>query len=236
MYKQTRLGDDAQIYQPREKQSEREKLREMNFQGKAAYIWEYYKIHIIVLVAVLALITYFIYGLLHPAASTQFYAAFVNNPINENVLEEYKTDFSGRLELNPKKEAVLFNTNFVFGEDDQNQYSMAMREALITYVSAKEIDVIIAPESQFYAYSYNGFFSKLSDQLPTDIYSSLTDQFFMSDTTDETEKNVYGIYLTDTSLFKENSAGSEPYVLGIAGNSRHKENAIEFIRFLFDDK
>ncbi len=236
MQKQTRLDDDALIYQPRKKQTEKEKLREMKLKDKIDYIWEYYRLPIILVVVALALAAYFIYGLLHPAASTQFYAAMINNSIDNEVLNEYSTEFSERLKLDPKKEIIELNTNYVFQDDTQNQYSMSMKEALITYVSAKEIDVIIAPESQFNAYSYNGFFSKLSDKLPTDVYSSLTDQFYMSGTEDDAEKNAYGIYLTNTKLYKNNADNTDPYILGIVGNSQHEENVIEFIRFLFEDK
>jgi ABC-type molybdate transport system substrate-binding protein len=76
---------------------------------------------------------------------------------------------------------------------------------------------------------------KLSDQLPTDVYSSLTDNFYISDLEEDKQKSVYGVYLTDTKLFKENANNEDPYVLGIIANSKHKANTVEFIRFLFNE-
>ena len=108
-----------------------------------------------------------------------------------------------------------------------------MKQALTTFVAAAEVDVIIAPESEFESYAKLGFFDKLSDQLPTDLYSLLTDYFYISQLQEDPEKSVYGIYLSDTDLFKENANNTDPYIIGIVGNSKHKQNSIEFIRYLF---
>lgn len=231
MPKKTRLGDDALIYQPHRQQTEKEKLSEMPFKGKMGYIWEYYKLHIFGAVAVIALIIYFIYTVNHPTPSAKFYAAMINNSIDENVLKQYSDEFAKDLALNPKREAIEFNTSFYFTMGDS--VTLTLKQALMAYIQAKEVDVIIAPESQFYEYSYGGLLSKLSDQLPTDIYSSLADKFYLSDTEDDSQKNAYGIYLSDTKLYKENANNSDPYVLGIVGNAPHEDNTIEFIKFLF---
>lgn len=234
MPKQTKLGDDAYFYQTHKKQTEKEKLREMNFKGKVNYLLEYYKLHALAIVIVIALIIYFIYTLFNPTVVPRFYAAMINNTIDNTVLKQYSDDFSEKLSLNPKRETVLFNTNFSFGTDDS--YSASMKTALIAYIQAKEVDVIIAPEAIFYEYAYSGIFRELSDQLPTDIYSSLTDKFYLSDTEENKEKKVYGIYVTDTKLYKDHSLSTEPYILGILANSPNTENTIKFIRYLFNEQ
>ncbi|MDD3174468.1 MAG: hypothetical protein PHF63_12560 [Herbinix sp.] len=234
MPKQTKLGEDALIYHPKTKQTEKEKLREMSLRGKFDYLWEYYKIHALTVVIAIAIIIYFIYSAFHPNMVPQFYAAMLNNTINEDVLEQYNTDFAEYLQLNPERERVEFNTNFNFVAD--GQYTMSMRQALVTYVASAEVDVIIAPESLFHDYAYSGYFSKLSDQLPTDIYSTLTDQLYITDTKENSERNDYGVYLTDTKLYKNNANNTDPYILGIVANSKHEENTIDFIRYLFNDK
>ncbi len=236
MPKQIRPDEqDALIFHPMEKQTEKEKLREMNFQGKLSYLWYYYKWYFIGTVAFIALVIYFINTILHPSASPKFYAAIINNPIEDNTLQEYKDDFAKHLQLNPKKELVEFNTSVYF--DKGNSYTSAMAQALTTYISTKQVDVIIAPESVFKTYAYNGTFKKLSDELPTDLYTSLTDQFYLSNTEgDKKENSVYGIYLTNSELFQRNANNIDPYVLGIVVNGLHEENAIEFIRYLFHIK
>lgn len=231
MPKQSRLGDDALIYQPRKEQTEREKLREMSFKDKLSYIWEYYKLYIIGGIAGIALIIYIIYTALTPSSIPQFYAALLDNTIDPAILEEYREGFSEYLELDPKRESVELNSSFYLNSKDQ--FSIGMSEVLSTLLAAREIDVIIAPESTFSNYAFYGYMDNLSEQLPTDIYSDLTEYFYISDTEEDKEKNVYGIYLTEAELFKNNADNSEPYILGIIPNAKHKGNAVEFIRYLF---
>lgn len=234
MPKQSRLDDDAFIYQPHKKQTEKEKLGEMPLKDKFSYLWEYYKVHALAILAVIGIIIYIIYRILNPAIEPAFYAAFVNNSIDQTVLEQYNADFTKRLQLDPKRENVVFNTTFTFGNDDP--YAANIQTAFAAHIAANEIDVIIAPESDFKNFVSAGYFNQLSDQLPTDIYSSLTDQFYMAKTEEDKEDNVYGIYLANTKLYKNNSGNADPYILGIVAGSKHEENTIEFIRYLFNDK
>ncbi len=234
MPKQSRLDDDAFIYQPRKEQTEKEKLREMVFKDKVTYIWEYYKFHIIGVAAMIALIAYFIYGLLNPTIQPQFYAAIINNRVSDDVLDNAASEFADRLDLNLKRENIEFNTTFYY--ELNGQYTFTMQQALTTYISAKEIDVVIAPETYFQKYAYYDTFAKLSDELPTDIYSSLTDQFYLTDTEEDATQSDYGIYLSDTKLFKDVTDETDPYVLGIVINAPHIENTVEFVRYLFGDK
>ncbi|MBP1755494.1 MAG: hypothetical protein H6Q59_1892 [Firmicutes bacterium] len=233
MPKETRLEEDAVIYQPRQKLTEKQKLKDMSFQEKISYLWEYYRIHAAVAIAVIALIIYLIYELMTPDVKTQFYAAIINNTINDQVWDQYTTSFEDYLNLNPKTEDVQLNYNFYLNAS--SDYSMNMQQALSTYIAAGEVDVIIAPESSFKEYAYYGFMEKISDQIPTDLYASLTDNMYMSNTEEDAENNVYGIYLTDTKLFKVNANNTDPYILGIIANSGHKENAAEFLRMLYNE-
>ncbi len=233
MPKQTRLTEDAVIYQPREKQTEKEKLRDMSFHDKLSYLWEYYKIHAIVGVTAVGLAVYIIYSIITPNVETQFYAAILNNTIPDEVWEQYNADFTEQQQFDPATEDVILNSAFYMNGD--GEYTMNMSSVLTTYIGAGEVDVMIAPESQFKTYAYNDFFDDLSDQLPTDVYTKLADYVYVSDTAENPQKKVVGIYLTDTKLFKENASNSDPYILGIVQNSSHKENAVEFLKMLYNE-
>lgn len=233
MPKQTRLGDNAEIYQRRVEKSEREKLSEMPFKKKVSYLWEYYKYHAFVSVAVIAFLVYIIVEIVTPDIKTILYAAVINNPVDATVIDEFKADFSEQLQLDPKREEVDINTQFYYTGD--NEYTMSLKQVLVTYVAAQEVDIIIAPESEYYTYAYNGFLAPLSDQLPSDLYSFLADYFYLSSMTDDPQEDVYGIYINDTGFLGNSliDISGDPYVLGMVANSTHKENTIEFIRYLF---
>ena len=57
-----------------------------------------------------------------------------------------------------------------------------MRQAFAVYLAASELDVVIAPISEFANFVKYGFLTPLSEQLPTDLYSSLTDKFYLGGT------------------------------------------------------
>lgn len=230
MGKQTRLDDSANIYQHREIKSEKEKLRDMSWGDRLNYLWDYYRFHGLIIILSVSLLVYIIYKIVTPDIETRFYAAFINSPINPDTLKEYQMDFHEHLNLDPELEEVFFNDSFYFGSP--SEYSIAMRQALQAYVANSEIDVIIAPESEFKTLNYFGFFDDLSDQLPTDLYSALTNSFYISSTEENPESQVYGIYLTELELYS--AYNKDPYIIGIVANSKYKDNAVEYIRYLFN--
>lgn len=207
------------------------KKNSVNCHGqKFEYMWEYYKVHALIIVAIVAGFIYTIYEIVTPDPETIFYAAVVDSPFLPDKAEELENEFSNHIQAK-ELENIYINDSFYFSGN--NEYALNMQSVLMTHVHAKEIDVIIAPESQFKQFANAEYFDKLSEQLPTDLYSSLTDKFYICSTEDNQQESAYGIYLTDTEFFKENAHGTEPYVLGIVVNAKHKEITIDFIRFLY---
>lgn len=235
MPKQTKLSENAEIYKRREDKSEREKLREMSFKNKVGYLWEYYRLHAIAAISVIALLAYIIHIIITPKIETQLYVAMINNTVDKQALDELQEDMTELLQLNTNRENIVINSNFYF--NGNIDYEMNMRQVLVTYIASQDIDILIAPESEFSNYAQNSFLYRLSDLLPTDIYSSLTDQFYLTGTVDDPTETVYGIYASETGLFKDlaPSGFSDPYIIGVIANTRHQGNSVEFIRHLFNE-
>ena len=229
MQKKTRLDDSADIYKQRVEKSEKEKLKEMDFKGKLAYLWEYYRIHALIIIAVVALTAYIIKIIVTPDIKPEFNAVIINNIIDPTTLEQYEDSFAEWLQLDPAQHKVVLNANLYTGQMDYTS-----SQALGAFIAASQIDVIIAPESDFSEYVKRGYFKKLFDALSTDVYSSLTDYFYMQQTNDDSEKSPYGIYLDSTKLFKDIKYGSDSYILGVVANCPHPDNTVEFIKYLFE--
>jgi hypothetical protein len=113
---------------------------------------------------------------------------------------------------------------------------MGSQQRLQTYMFSGEIDVVIAPESVFQTFATSGYLDKLTEVLPTEFITSFTDSIFNSTTSDNPITGAYGIYLDNTALFKDVSNTSDRPVLGILVNSKHKDNGVEFIKYLYDYK
>lgn len=236
MSKKTRLDDDASIYQARKESTEKEKLKDMPFKKRISYIWEYYKVQGLAIILILAFAIYIVYEIKTPNAQIKLYTAIINNTIHTDVWDEYEETMMELLELDPVTSEVFFNDMFIY--NGTADYQMNVRSAFALYIASADIDLVIAPKSEFSNYVDIGILDKLSDQLPTDLYSSLTDEFYLSDTEDNPKVHAYGIYLADTKLFKEHSIPStdDPYIIGITTNSQHKENAVKFIRYIYNEE
>jgi hypothetical protein len=237
MPKNTRLDEDAAIYHQNNNQSEKEKLRDMPLKKKLSYLWDYYRYHALLFIVIAAFIYYAIYSFTKPKIETKLYTAIINNTVEPEIWDEYVERISEHLDLDTVTENAILNYKFYYNGDAE--YEVNMRQAFTVYLAASEIDVIIAPMSEFSDYVDNGFFTPLSDQLPTDLYSSLTDRFYLSETEDNPKVSAYGLYLEDTKLYKEHSLSSDdddPVLIGIVTNSPHMQNSVEFIRYIFNQK
>lgn len=231
--KNTTLDDSAEIYQQREQLTEKQKLSDMTFKEKVAYFNSYYRKKAIVIIVLVALAVYFAYSILTPSPETVLYAAVINNALDDEAATALQTDFGKHLNINPDTQDIMVDTSFYLGtEENASEYTIANSQKLTTYIFAKEIDVIIAPESIFANYAANGSLCKLSDQLPTDLCSSLADSFYYSSSSENPKINAYGIYLDNNEIDSKTTDSQERSVLGIVVNSKHKPNAVEFIRFL----
>lgn len=235
MSKKTRLEEDAAIYQKRDRQSEKEKLKDMPLKKKFSYLWDYYRYHALFSILIFAFIFYVVYTFVKPKIETMLYAAIINNTIDPHIWDEYTEKATEYLELNTQSEDVVLNYSFYF--DGASEYTIGMRQTFGVYLATTEIDIIIAPMSEFISYVENDFFTPLSDHLPTDLYSSLADKLYLSGTVDNPKVAAYGLYMQDTKLYRENSFDTDdPIVLGIVTNSKYKENAVKFIRYLFSER
>lgn len=233
--KQTRLDDNASIYERRNPKSERQKLSEMNGKEKWQYFKDYYFKKTIVSVLLISLVGYFLYTVLSPKPETVLHIACANYQFSEEQIEQLEQEVADYLGIDPNTQDVLFDPSYILSDFD---YSSAEKLSVLAF--ARELDVLIVPESKFQEYAFSGSLWSLSDQLPTDLYSALSDKFYLSQLRQDEESYedatgpsyVFGIYLDEIELFKDYPT-EDPPVLGIVLSGENNENAVEFIRYLF---
>lgn len=233
--KQTRLDDNASIYERRNPKSERQKLSEMNGREKWQYFKDYYFKKTVISVLLISLVGYFLYTVLSPKPETVLHIACANYQFSKEQIEQLEQEVADYLGINPNTQEVLFDPSYILSDFD---YSSAEKLSVLAF--ARELDVLIVPESKFQEYAFSGSLWSLSDQLPTDLYSALSDKFYLSQLRQDEESYenatgpsyVFGIYLDEVELFK-NYPTEDPPVLGIVLSGENNENAVEFIRYLF---
>ncbi len=241
--KQTTLKDDAAIYQKREPKSERQKFSELKtFEDKMKYFRMYYLKGLLAVLAIAALGIYIIYTIVSPKDEFLLRVAFVDYLFDSKPTEKMAEDFISASGIEPgEHEIILFDgLSYQVSGGDINAAAV-----FTAHIMAREIDAVIAPESTFSKYAYNGMtMTSLTETLPADLYAALSDRFFLSavrkseGSGDASEEQyVVGLYLDETPFWKEYSTlirSEERPVVGIVLNSKNKENAVRLLRWLFE--
>ncbi len=236
----TRLDDNAEIYKRREPKTEKEKLSELDFSGKIEYFRNYYLKKLLATLLIGGILLWVIITIVTPKPEKVLNVALVNFPISQEDIQQMTSDLNEILEVDKETQQIVFDTSF-----DLKNLDYASAEKIMTYTFAGEIDIFIAPESEFLKYAFSNIMSPLTDLLPTDLYSTINaDDFFICKTRLDDEElpseaqgpeGVYGIYISEHPMFDfftEESVKSDPPVLGVIISGKNQENALAFIQYL----
>lgn len=242
MAKETKLDDSAEIYAKRSKQTEREKTKDMTFKEKLNYFNMYYLKIVVVSVLAVGIIIFLAYQALSPKPDVLLNVAVVNDFFDQEQVKDFKSDLDELFEVNPDKEKISFDYNYYISDSDTTQNSYASIQKLTTYISGKDIDVIISDESYFKKLTAEGYLISLNDLLPSDIYTELVDKYYTGAVVEEDEKGdmssgpqkPYGIYLDDSKIYKNSGSTMDKPILGVVVNSPHKDNTVKLIKYLLE--
>lgn len=234
--KETRLDDNAALYQRRQEKTEKQKFKELNGKEKWQYFKDYYLRKLLATVVILSFVGYFLYTVLSPKPQNLLSVACANYSFEDDRINELEKEIGDYLKIDPENQEVLFDSTYYLTDQD-----ITSAQKLAVLFAAQDLDVFIAPESKFSEYAFSGSLWSLSDKLPPDLISALSDKFYSSQLRQDEESiqdasgpsYVFGIYLSDTELFKGYPV-EDPPVLGIVLSGQNTENAVQFIRYLFD--
>lgn len=243
--KRKTLDDDAAIYQKRQLKSEKTKLAEMTPKEKFSYFKTYYAVKVFVSLLILLGVAFALYSILKPKIKPVLFVAAINGSIDDETALNLEEKLATLLDINDMEEIIVDNTFYIQNNEAgiETNNTAINQTKLTIFISAKEIDLIIAPESLFSKYVKSGHFINLEEQLPNDIFVALSEELYFGrveadseDESDSYETKPYGIAL-DSLPYYENTdfPDGERRILGIVSNSLHKDNSISFIRCLFEE-
>lgn len=238
----TLLDDNAEIYKRRDPKSEKEKLREMSFSEKVAYFKIYYLKKLLAALVIGGFLLWIVVTIVTPKPERVLNVAFVNYPLTQDYLDKMESDLTDILQVDPETQELFFDTSY-----DLVNHDYASAEKIMTYTYTGEIDIFIAPESQFLKYAFSESMWPLTDLLPTDLYSTFspTDLFVCKTRVKDDEEvpsqatgpeGVYGIYLRDLEIFSNFDTATDPPVIGVIVTAKNKENAVSYIKYLLNKK
>ncbi len=158
---------------------EREEIKNKSFKEKCAYFWCYYKWHVIGTIAGIALAI----SLLHTFLThkeIRYYAVFMNTvPTEESAA--YESEFAKLTGLDLKKYRVYFDTDMIIDFNSMSQATISNTQKIMVYVSAGDMDVMLADIAGMNQYAYNGTLIDLREFLTEEECRKYEPYFYYMD-------------------------------------------------------
>ncbi len=237
-----------------EKIMKNKNLSSLQGKKKLQYIWDYYKLPLIVLCILLYIAGYILYA--NPIhKNAVLYTAMVNVVTGKTLTEQLGAGFINASGQNADKDEVVLYTRLYLTDDELNayhEYTYASRMKILASIDGQLLDIVLMNREAFEAFSQNGYLCSLDELLSREapqLYNRLKDDLvngiiilednsadrIFDDTipyTAVTEEHLLGLDLSHSNYFKQGGFEDTVY-LGIISNSPRIDMAIRYLEYLF---
>lgn len=238
------------------------KIKDMTFKGKVSYIWEYYKVVILIGVAVIIGAIFLIRDVRENQKPTRLYAVFINSNFNYDNTNTLMDDYIREMNIDTGREHVFISFDINLDPDYFDTVALAYQQKLVALYDAGDLDIQVGPVGIMESSADCGGYANLMEILPADLIAELEDREYQFYTykghrydedelayMDEeakaavtnAEPYIAGIYL-DTCSYLNNMGEYGAYdltedpdkrpILTIPASTNRPDAAIGFVRFL----
>lgn len=213
------------------------KLKDMTLGEKFEYIWEYYKVHII-LTVFLVFFTVSMVKLIYNNIKYEeiFHCAVVNSIMSGSEEDYISKGFGEYLEIDKEHDKLTFDSSYMFLWDNisynTSDVTYTSRMKVAAALAAKTIDVFVTDTTYIESGASESQFYDLSTILPADLYA-IVEPYLIYAEDDEGVNRPFAINISGTHLDRE-VFYQEPPCLAIVSNTQHLDAAIEFVKYAFE--
>ena len=178
------LVEETDIMTEREqiKAERKEYFKTAPFSKRVEFIWEYYRVYILIGLFLTVLVGYYIYEVA-TAKDSVLDGIFLNlhSAESENKIADYGNDFLDLLEVDDDKYKTSFTTTYSLSGDIGVDYEA--HQAISVTVGAGSVDFMVAPRDYIMNYVYQGFFEDLRTILSEEQIKEYEPYFLYIDNT-----------------------------------------------------
>lgn len=235
-----------------------------DFKKKCSYIWDYYKIHIAVVIFIIIVAFNLISNFL-TKKTPALYVAPMNISINESSTNFFTKEFKETTDLKSNESIELQNSikitdglskdakktnasniakqNKNSTEDTESLYQINYNGQMktMTMSHSKTMDIVIMDKDAFCSMANNGFLCDIDEVLSSNLpkeYSSLKKHIVSSkevDTFDGKFCNMKcGLAVDGLNKHFKESKNNSTLYIGIICTSKHKKNAAKYIDYIIN--
>lgn len=227
-------------------------LKQLHGKDRFVYIWDYYKLPLILCAIACYIIGSILYG--HFTRKDRvLYTAFVNVSAPESLSNKLQSGFLEHENIDTKKNELYLYQNLYLTADPENEnyeYSYASRTKIIAAIEGHLMDVVLMDKEAFDAFSEEGYLMDLTALTKDDselqkllepyicentrIVSDNSVDVQMDDSVEyqaETVSEPLGIEVSKTGLVGDVGYTDHIY-LGVIGNSPRLDLVLDYIRYI----
>lgn len=216
---------------------EKEKLHNLpTFQAKVEYIWQYYYLWIIGILAAVSIVGYVIYRYNTALKENWFFITFTNTYAdvgNGSELWDGYVDYTG---FDTKVKNVEFNNLSYFDCATDNASGNEYYEVFVAHVEAGTLDAVTMEKESLEALGSSGRLIDLNDEKCASIMEKYGDRLVYCEPYDEEysdEPVPVGIDISDSILMTKYNIYPDSCVLGIGAYAGHLDAVEQFLDYIF---
>jgi hypothetical protein len=219
--------------------TEKSKLSTLTGKEKVSYIWEYYKLWIILLVGACAFLIYMIQLTSRERIDYRLYVTMVSTTADVGEDSKFQNSFLEYTGFSRKEYPVYFDDECYFDYAKNSAVGNSYYESLVTYIEAGINDAVIMDRDNLTSFGESGRLLDLDSEGCESIREKYGQYFIYCDPYDEEyadgEQVAVGIDLTGTELMTKYEIYEDSCALGI-GEYTDSLDAVElFLDYLFEE-
>ena len=212
-------------------------FRKMSFSEKVQQIWEYYRLAVFGILAGIVLIIYIIYKIMNPDPEEILNVVMVNASAEEDSSGyEIFSAYLAQNGYNQEEQTITLNTTLNLTGGASSQMDIASQQALITWASAGQIDVLAGNESAMDLFGAGDGLVEMDEILSTEQMEQYKDLLYTAENTETGEQYVCAMKLPEGNLLEQAGYYEGDVWLAIPVSSEHPEVAKDVFLYLLNEE
>ena len=217
---------------------EKKKISEISgWKDKLLYIWDYYKLWIVGILALIAAVIVFFVQSGMVSSEHWFYLILANTMEDVGTGSRLCRDFTKYAGFNLQEKDVVFN-NQIYFDFTLNTTGNTYFDSFIVFAEAGTLDAITMEGASLTALGQTGRLMDLNCEEASSIRKKYGDRFLYYETEDEEGNPVsfpVGIDISDSILMTDYQLYGHTCALGLGYKSTHLEATEQFLDFILND-
>lgn len=216
---------------PAPKRSELEKLKAMCWKDRAWYIWNYYKVHMALVVVAVLILQVVITSIYRGTFDTVLYCMVINSRSEEEInLSTLQEDFPAWQNLG-KKELVNAESVYITYGDNASELSYATLAKISALVFSRDLDIMIGDKETISHFAALNGYLDLEHSLSPELLPLVENRLFYVSGEDGA-KRAYAVDISGTTFAADTHLGKEASLLAIVSNTARRDNTDALLRYI----